>query len=271
MTRPARILLLCCALAAPTAAFATVDVTIIGGLSREATLLPGESSEGKILVHNNTDAPKPVKVYQTDYRHYCDGSNHYEDPGTVKRSNAAWVTVRPQQLTIPPDEEGTIYYTVQVPNDASLVGTYWSLLMVEPLADDSPEVISSDDGQPRVAIRTIMRYGIQMVTHIGRTGEYSMQFAGKQLVADDSLRVLEVDIENTGHRWLSPAVWAELYDADGASLGRFEGQRLHIFPECSARFRINLTEVPPATYNALIVADNGDDHVFGTQAKLQLE
>jgi hypothetical protein len=252
-------------------AWASVDISIVGGLTREAIVSPGDRLEGKVLVTNHTTSEKQVKAYQTDYVYNAEGNSHYEEPGSCKRSNAAWIAVTPQQIAVPPESNGTLYYTVQVPNGDELVGTYWSMLMVEPLAGDSPELVAGEDGEPRVAVRTVMRYGIQMVTHIGNTGKQSVSFGGKRLAETEEKRLLKVDLENTGERSVQPLVWVELHDADGACIGRFQGQRLRIFPSCSVRYCIDLSDVPVGTYSALIVADNGDDNVFGTQAKLQIE
>ena len=271
MSRISRAILIFCFTGLPLAVSASMEISIVGGLTREAVVRPGDTLEGKIIVGNNSTSETRVKTYQTDYLCYADGRNSYGEPGSCERSNATWITVTPEQFAIAPEASATLYYTIQVPNDAGLVGTYWSMLMVEPLAEDSPELVAGDDGEPRVAIRTVMRYGIQMVTHIGNTGQESIKFGDKQLVADDPKRFLTVDVENTGERSLGPLVWAELYDADGVSIGRFEGQRIRIFPTCSVRHNIDLTGLPAGTYNALIVADNGDDNVFGTQAKLQIQ
>ena len=77
--------------------------------------------------------PQEVKVYQTDYLFYADGSTYYGDPGTMPRSNTRWISFTPKQFTVPAGEEVTVRYTIQVPNDARLAGPYWSILMVEPV------------------------------------------------------------------------------------------------------------------------------------------
>lgn len=271
MTLPTRVIPACCAILLPLAASATVDISIIGGLTREAIVQPGQTVEGKILLNNNRTKETAVRIYQTDYLYYADGSNQYGEPGTCERSNAAWITITPERLAIPPETNGTVYYTIRIPDDPGLIGTYWSLLMVEPVTEDSPEVLPSEDGGPQVAVRTVMRYGIQMVTQIGSTGQQNAKFSEKQLVADEQQRLLKIDVANAGERWLSPLLWAELYDADGLSIGRFQGPRLRIFPLCSVRYSIDLSQLPAGTYNALIVADNGDENVFGTQAKLEIK
>lgn len=246
------------------------SVSVIGGLTREATLQPGGRTEGRIVLRNNSDEPQEVKVYQTDYLFWADGRNEYGEPGGVPRSNARWIVHTPQQLMVPPQSTESVHYTIQAPAQEDLRGTYWSILMVEPIAAEMLEPSQPEEGRVTIGIRTVMRYAIQMVTHIGDTGTRELKFADKQLIAEGEQRTLRLDLENTGERWLIPQVWAELYDEQGASLGRFEGGRVRIYPGCSVRYQIDLSEVPPGKYRALIVADNGDEYVFGAQYDLEL-
>jgi hypothetical protein len=249
-----------------------IEISVIGGLSRDATVKPGEKVEGKIVVLNSATTPQQVKVYQTDFAYSADGTAHYDPPGKVARSNAAWVTFTPQQFEVPAKDTVSLVYTIQVPNQADLKGTYWSMLMIEPLAPDSPEMVTPTGGtEPRVAVRTVMRYGVQMITDVGDDGKIAVKFGDKKLVAQEGRRALQLDVENSGERRVEPLVWVDLYGADGISIGRFEASRQRLLPGCSARFTCDLTGVPAGTYTALAVVDNGDENVFGTQLKLEIK
>lgn len=145
--------------------------------------------------------------------------------------------------------------------------------MVEPViagALEPPEV-EAKEGTITFTITTAYRYGIRMVTNIGETGERSMKFADKQLLMQDDQRVLQLDLENTGERYLRLLVWVELYDEDGTSIGRFEAGRRGMYPGCSTRFQVDLSQVAPGKYKALVVADNGDEYVFGARYELEIE
>jgi hypothetical protein len=243
-------------------------ISLPGGLSRISALAPGGKTIGKILVRNGSAETQTIRVYQTDYLFYADGRNVYGKPGTDPRSNAAWITFSPQRLTVPPREIGEINYVVQAPNDLKLSGTFWSIMMIEPLGKDSPEV-TDKPGKIQVGISTVVRYAVQIITTLGDAGVRKIKFLDKHLIQDGKDRFLQVDLENIGQGWLTPTVWAELFDGKGASIGRFEGGRVRMFPSCSARFRVNLSDAPKGKYSALVVADSGDDTVFG--AKYQLE
>jgi len=245
--------------------------SIIGPLTHQKTAQPGEKYEGVIVLKNNEDIPSEVKIYQTDYLFYADGKNVYGEPGNLSRSNARWISVSPTRLTIPPREEFSVDYTIQVPKGAELRGSYWSMIMVEPIAETSAESAKWEKGKSQVAIQTVVRYGIQMIADIGNTGARQIRFADKKIISENGGRIFQLDIENTGERYLNPAVWVELYNKEGASVGRFESGQNRIYPGCSVRHRIPLTKVAPGAYRALVVADNGDESVFGAQYDLELE
>lgn len=251
--------------------FCFAGVLVIGGLSQEKRAKPGESFKGAILLKNTGQSSAEVKVYQTDYFFYADGRNIYGEPGKTPRSNARWLSLSPSRLVIPPQDTASVYYTLQVPMDKELKGTYWSMVMVEPIPKTSPESIQAEKGKVKLGVQTVIRYGIQIVTDIGDTGKRQIRFSDKRLISQEGKKILQIDIENTGERWLSPLVWADLYDTQGKSIGRFEGGKFRIYPGCSVRHRIDLTKVPAGKYNALVVVDNGDESVFGARYNLEIK
>ncbi len=257
-----------CLCACLTQCAAGVDV--ITGLTDEAVLQPGARKDGRIVLRNAADVPQEARVYQTDYTFRCDGTSAYDKPGSCPRSNASWITFSPQQFTIPAKEVLVVYYAIQVPKDDKLSGTYWSMLMVEPIAAVVPEAAPSEDGKVTVGVRTILRYGIQMVVHIGNTGRREIKVLDKRLAETDGKRALQLDIENTGERWVRPTTWAEIYDEKGLHAGKFKCNRTRIFPGCSTRNSIDLTGLKAGKYQALVVIDNGDESVWGAQYALEI-
>ena len=238
----------------------------VGTLSLERDAQPGESYQGTIVVTNNGDEPEGAHLYQTDYLFFSDGSNQYGDAGTTARSNANWITFSPRRVVVPPHQSSTVSYQVMVPDDPSLIGTYWSLLMIEaiPVTENSAHEMNLKLTQ----VRQVVRYGIQCITNIGDTDQYQLKFIGTHMVVEDG-KELQVDVENVGDRWVVPYIWIELYELDGRRVGRFESESRRIFPGTSVRFQINLSDVPSGKYRALVVMDNGGSNVLG--AKYDLE
>ena len=253
------------------AAFSSAGIAV-DELSIESTTEPGSSHAGAIVVTNRGETTEVARVYQTDYMFFSDGSNAYGEPGELDRSNAEWITFGPRLLELPPGASSAIEYMVDVPDDDALVGTYWSLIMVEEIPGGSSP---SDQADGRVeemeaGVSQVLRYGVQIATHVGDGGTRTLQFGDKMLtVAADGARVLHADVENTGERGLRPFLWVELYDSDGIRLGPYQSGRKRLYPGTSVRYSVDLSEAPSGSYQAFVVVDNGDEYAFGAQYGLE--
>jgi hypothetical protein len=249
------------------ASAACAGISVMGELTREKTVTVGKTYEGTILISNRGKTTQTARVYQNDYLFYADGTNVYGDPGTDPRSNAKWITYTPHSAEIPAQSSAEIHYTITVPDDLGLTGTYWSMLMVEGVNPDQQAV---PEGNSKMALNQLVRYAVQIVTHIGASGEKKLEFKKAKLVRNAGKRMLEEDLENTGERWLTPVLWVELYDRSGVLTGRFPGGNSRIYPQTSARFRVDLSSVKEGDYKALIVADCGGEDVYGISSKLKI-
>jgi hypothetical protein len=246
------------------------SVSVLGGLTHQMTLAPGERKEGTIQLYNRDDVAARVRVSQTDYAFFADGRTLYDEAGSSNRSNAGWIDVSPLNVTIPPKETVSIFYEITAPNDPGIAGTYWSIIMVEPIAETGSGV-KGQDGKVVLGLQTVIRYAVQIISDIGETGSSTISITNNKVVVLDGKTVLQTDVANVGERWLSPAVWTEFYDKDGRYVGRFDSNRQRVLPSCSVRHAFDLTSVPKGTYTALFVVDNGDDRVFGTTYEVRLQ
>lgn len=250
---------------------AKAGISIVGGLSHERVAKQDKAYRGVIFIRNTADEPQEVKVYQTDYLFFFDGKTIYGKPGKDPRSNARWINFSPKRFTIPAKGLFTVNYTIKVPDDKTLTGTYWSIIMVQEICESSPQAIKAERGKIKANIETVVRYAVSMVTHIGDTGARKLNFLDTKLLKREKERTLQVDIENIGERWLIPSLWAELYNEEGVYIGRFEGGRRRIYPDTSVRFKVDLSQVPKGIYKALVIADCGGEDVFGATYTLRFE
>ena len=253
------------------ASAARAGLGVAGGLTRVSRAAPGDEVEHEVVLRNSEDEDVVVRVYPTDYVFFADGRSEYREPGTGERSNAAWFTLSAEHITVPARSEASIYYRGRLPAGEALSGTYWSLLMVEPVGAPDVQDVSDQRGRPGISVATQVRYGVQIITDVGDTGEPDLRFLDRRLLADDGSRVLQLDVENAGTRWVYPLTWVELYDQAGGFVGRFESAQKRIFPGCSVRHEFDLSDVASGKYTALVIIDNTDEHVFGAQYSLELE
>ena len=251
-------------LAAPAAA----QISVVGSSVEEHAARPGERYEGSVLIRNSSDRPQAVRVYQSDYSFFADGTSHFDDAGTTPRSNAAWIKTSVSTVTIPPSSDVAVTYAVSVPAVDSLRGSYWSAVMVE------GEVIPpAATGAHQIGIGAVVRYAVQLSTNIQSAGELSgsrtIGLTNQRLVTDSTGdRSLEIDVTNTGERAYRPALWVELYDDAGAQRAKVQQQRGLLYPTTSLRQHFALPVLPAGSYKAVVFADTGGENVFAAQYKL---
>ena len=259
-------------LAALVASAPSAQILVYGGLARDHDAEPGAVYDEVVEVHNPTDAPQQARLYLTDYTFAADGSNAYGEPGGLARSNAGWVSFAPAVLTVPPGETVPVAVTVAVPDALPAAGSYWSMLMVEAIPAGAAEsTLGEDEGETlRLGVSERIRYGVQIATHVGAAAADVAVVAAGVTDGPDGARVLAADVENVGERLLVGAVYLDVFDAEGAAVGRLEGSTSRVYPGTSVRHRVDLSALAPGTYEALLVIDGGAEGVFGAQYTLDL-
>lgn len=249
---------------------AGTGLVLVGELTRQYNVTPGGSYSGLLTLVNSGESPGSARIYQTDYRFNADGLSYYDPPGLLPRSNAKWIRVGAGLITVPPKETVKIPFKISVPNDQTLIGSFWSVIMVAPVAKHPLQATENQATQTRIGMGSEMRYAVQIVTDIGQTGQRKLSFTQPKLVGKDKDREFRLDLVNTGQCWLSPMVWLDLYNSKGVLVGRYKGEKMRIYPGCSVRQRIRLGAINPGDYQAMFFADNGDKHVFGARYTLKV-
>ena len=246
------------------------SVSPVGELTHEKDVKPGERYRHEIVLRNTDSIPVEVKLYQTDYSFAADSGIHYDPPGKMPRSNAKWVALSRNTITVPPQATERVEYEVLVPGEKGLIGTYWSMIMVEPISKDSRE---SAEALPEntTTISQVLRYGIQVVTNIGKGGQVELTFANPRLIQEEGKRLFAIDVANTGQRSLRTALWLELYSDKGSPVGKFQGSAQRLYPGTSACYKIDLGKTPNGKYLGMVAADAKGDNLFGANVELEIK
>lgn len=241
------------------------QVMVIGGTVEEHELRPGQRYQGQLQVRNMTDEPQDVRIYPRDYSFEAGGNSEFPDSGTNARSNGGWLTFGPNELLLPPRADGSVDYTVQVPEDGTqLAGTYWSVLMVE-AARPAPAP-GDDESQRGVGLRTRVRVAVQIATHLLGTGRHDVDLRDATLTADpEEDTVFRLDLVNVGERAYRPEIRLHLYDADGQRVKTLGERRGLLYPGTSLRQTFDMDGLEPGSYEALVTVDTGGTELFGAQ------
>ena len=139
------------------------------------------------------------------------------------------------------------------------------------MIQEAPETrVNQQDNKKGISlgIQQVFRYGIQIITDFGETGSREIELLDSALYNMNEAKILQIDIKNSGERWLRPFLYADLYDAEGQLIERMEGGRHRIFPGTSARYKIDLSAIKENQCTAMLLFDNKDTFVFGARMKL---
>lgn len=246
------------------------QIQIAGDLTIERNCRPGDRRQASIIVENTSTEAVDVKVYQNDYVFYADGTVSYLPPGDLPRSNSRWIGFTPSIVRIPAREQTQISITIEVPERLELEGTYWSLLLIEPIPDEEDDERDESE-EYTLNLKEIVRYGIQVVTTVGTASSPVLAFRNPALYAGVDGRVLEADLENVGEAWIRPVYFCEIYDPLGDMVAKVELPRRRIYPDTSIRLSFTLPPLESGTHKALVVADAGGDRLYGAQYTLNIK
>lgn len=241
------------------------QILVVGELTHEHNLQPGDSTTGAIEIMNQGDGSEQVRVYQTDFSFQADGTNEYGDPGQMARSNAHWIEYSPREFVVLPGERVIVNYILRVP-DEDPAGTYWSMMMVEPVQDLEPE-----DEAGGFQVLTVFRYGVQLIANVGSANLISLRFDHVQLTREQEGLFLQMDIENNGDMIVRPDIWIELFDSTGQFAGKFKVRKGRLFPGTSIRRQVDISSLKAGEYKALIIGDCGGDDIFGMEVKIKID
>lgn len=243
------------------------SILVPGALSHENRLFPKQSLQGSIPIQNDGDTPVKVKVSLADYLFNHKGESSFLPVGNCSRSNAKWLDASKMTFEIAPHTTYSFTYTIKIPDDPALQGTYWSIFLIEPAEEpfDAPEKEKS------LGIQTVIRYGVQIITHVGGEGKYDLKILGKQLVKEAEKKTFSLQVDNTGSLSLSPVLILELMNATGKKVQRFETPKQRILPSCSVSYQVDLSCIPSGTYKAMAILDHGEGALFGAQYDLVMD
>ena len=253
-----------------SATVVSAQVAVEGLTIKQRPARPGDTYSGTFAIKNTTSETQEARLYQTDYSTSAAGEGLYGEPGSLPRSNARWVKLGSSRVVLPPNQTVEVPYTVSVPA-GPLVGTFWSLVMVEAIPRGSPESAIRAGAQtpaPRtLGITMRFRTAIQMVTDIEAGATREVKFETPQVFAatQDSAKGLQVDLRNTGTLAFSPLFTLELYGADGAHVRTVTARRAIIYPGTSLRQLFDLGRLAAGKYKAVVTVDAGANAVFGAQ------
>lgn len=244
-------------------------IAVQNGLTHQYKVENGKVYKGKIVIQNMADLAQNVKFYVQDQSYHFNGSTHYADPSvSAKRSNAAWIKLSTNFIVLGKKEKMEVPFEIFVPDSLQDAGSYWSVIMVEPVEDIKP------NQKPGFNIVSVVRYAIQIITDF-KSDELNPQlkFENVSINKQDSVQqVLTVAISNQGKVFCMPTTIIELYKkSNGEKVGVFSSSKIGILPDNSKSVNINMGNIAPGDYTAVIISTDENENAFALKAALTIK
>jgi hypothetical protein len=246
----------------------SASIVILNGLTHQIECLEGHTYKGVVEMQNTGITRQEVRVYLNDYGYKAQGEIYYTKPNAKARSNANWIDLNSTLIALEPNEKYELFYEVAIPANLDLNGSYWSVLMIEPVDDIAPA-----DSKEGINVTNIVRYAIQIVTTVKRdTAAAFLEFLKATIKKENEKPFLEIDLENKGDLYHLVAITVEFYNAqDGLEAGVLKSELLSLLPNNSKRFAIDMSSIPPGSYKAVVLADCQDENVFGLNIDVTID
>lgn len=257
------ILLLVC-----VAHISNANIVVLNGLTHSYSVEHGSIHSGQITIQNTSKEIRNIKVYINDYAYNANGEIFYGELGTSDRSNGSWIDLKANMISLKPNEKYELFYEILVPESTVFDGSYWSVIMIEPADDVEP-----NNDKSGINVQTVIRYAIQIVTTVQNLDSKSaITFANPEIQMNNGKRYLVCDIINDGDLFHKVSSSIDLFNAEsGEEIGKINGNTVSLLPGLSKKISIDLTTLKKGSYQVVLLADCGEDNLYGLNIELNIE
>jgi len=206
--------------------------------SKVRMIIPvGASQAGTLKVYSQSNDKIKIKIHFEDwsYAYQQDGTKDFYPPGTIALSCSGWISVNPQEFTLPPYGTQTVNYVAKIPEAAQ--GSYCTVMFFETAF--MPEV----DGTPmnpdelRVGTALNVKLGSLFYLEVQDTVKRQVELKNLSLTQDAAAKFFAVnlDLKNTGNADITTQGNFDLIDEKGIVYARGEFNAVYTQPGQEAK------------------------------------
>lgn len=234
--------------------FTFSNVVVINGLTHVHKSSSGEIISGVIKVKNTSNIEQRITIYFNDMLQECGKETVLTTQFSHERSIAPWFSTTVNERVLTPFEEYELIYTINVPEQVDLSGSFWGVLMVE-----VEKPIKEDQLEHGVKLESKVRYGIQIIADINKPTPSELDFYNVVIDDKGSSKLINVDVQNKGSFFVQPNLILEVFNENGERTKREEVPFKKIYPNSCKSYSIDITDLPIGKYTATLVADYGQN------------
>lgn len=236
----------------------------VSNLSTIENLRPGEKKRIQLTLINDKDYEESVDLKLADYGCNSDGEHFFDEPaGKAARSNAAWILLGQERVTLTAQEKRDLYFMIDVPSDDKLQGSYWSVLLIEP-TDMMPNEKDEKEG---LQLKIKIRFAHHIVANIGENAAPKLKVLKKEMKTIGTENYLCLHVLNQGDLFFNPDLTLSIYDEEGKLEKVLKAPPERLYPGNSQSYYLNLKDFTESRlqqpFKGFMLFDGQDHHLFG--------
>ena len=243
--------------------FEIARVSVLNGLTQIHKLQLGRQISGKLVLKNESTKEARIVIYKQDLMAPCGEQVGYFPVNSHAKSMADWVKPAVDERILAPNEEYTLFYTIDVPNKTIENGSYWSVLMLEaadPLKEDQTQ---------GVQVNSVIRYAVQLIGEMGTMEYPPLSIEKVDTDKEDKSVMLRVTVRNTGKFSTLGKIQLEVYNEKQEKVKLLQSITKRIYPGNCNQMEVDLSDLKKGKYECILVVDNGRD-LYGSNVNLEL-
>lgn len=230
-------------------------VEINGDLVRDYYLRSGEEITGELSLINRSNEKKGVRLFILDYCQSQKNNIVFQEQNTNQRSNANWVKLlTAKQVVIEANAQKKIQYNIKAPDDLSLQGSFWSIIIIE---QDGEILSKAPQEEIKTSLRHVIRYGIKIRTHLDSKNKNIIEIIDRELIFQkEQGYFFSMKLANQGDNFLNLEIKGEIYDLKGKFVKNTAEVNFVLYPKQEKSYLLALTDLNTGQYQVLIIINN---------------
>jgi len=235
--------------------FSIANVIVLNGLTHVHESKSGKVISGVVKLKNTKDVEQRILVYFNDLFQNCGEETVLTSELSHERSISKWLSTEVNEYVLQGKEEYELVYTVNVPDDSTLNGSFWGVLMLE-----VEDPIKEDQLEYSVKLQSKVRYGIQIITDINAKTKSELDFFDIKIDKEEGIsKTINLEVQNLGEFYVQPTIVLDVFNESGEKAKNLEVKFKKIYPGHCKIFSLDISDLPKGAYSGVLVADYGED------------
>ncbi|WP_339919829.1 hypothetical protein [uncultured Flavobacterium sp.] len=243
------------------------NVIVYNGLTHVYSGNIGDVIYGEVILVNTSEVEERVTFTLSDAIFSCTTNRIFSQKRTHSNSSNEWFKGDLLDKVLGPKEKFVYKFTIEVPADNSLKGSYWSVLMV-----NVEEPISEKNLSNGVSLNNKVRYGIALITNINEFEEIDIDFSTIELIEDNETKAkhLDVKILNNSVFLENIKLALEIYNKEGNKVYELKTNRSRTFPGFCKDYKFDISSLAKGDYECILIAESREEFL-GTNISLTVK